>query len=201
MPLAQVSCAVVEKGLNTLLNMDSKNHETISKFAGKSLRVTVAELPAPFVFQFNEQISVLSHKEEVDCDISLSMSTLGELQDTSQITALLKNDKLTLEGDLHLAQGFAAMLQNLDIDWEEQLSQWIGDVAAHTTIQAFKRLSSHAEHTFVSLRGLLRDSIVDEKPIAIDRSQFNQHSQQVDELRSATARLEARINQLSEVAE
>ena len=102
---------------------------------------------------------------------------------------------------MHLAQGFAAMLQNLDIDWEEQLSQWVGDVAAHTTMQAFKRLSSHAEHTFDSLRELLRDSIVDEKPIAIDRSQFNQHCQQVDELRSATARLEARINQLSEVAE
>jgi len=40
---------------------------------------------------------------------------------------------IKLEGDLHVGQQFKKILDDMQIDWEELLSQPVGDIAAHHT--------------------------------------------------------------------
>ncbi|MEZ9856699.1 SCP2 domain-containing protein, partial [Vibrio breoganii] len=91
------------------------------------------ELNKTLTFVFSQQIDVLSEYEgQPDCYLSLNLSVLPELREQSNITKLIKQDKLILEGDIQLAQKFAQLMTDCKPDLEEWLSRVTGDVVAHT---------------------------------------------------------------------
>lgn len=201
MPLPQLACAIVEKSINQILSLDPKSDKRIQALNGKSIRLQLDELATPLVFVFSSDITVMSHNEEVDCELILSIATAMSLKDTHQITKLLKNDSLQLNGDIQVAQAFASLVQSLDIDWEEQLSKSLGDVASHNAFQFFTTVKERVATDVRWLRNVGKDAIINERPIAISQTQIDNFTLQVNQLRSDSARLEARIKQLLEVTE
>lgn len=117
---------------NHLLGLDGASSARLQKVAGKRLRVTLTELGKPLTLQASEQGVLLSwvDADSVDCHIITRLAVLPELQDSANITRLIKADALDIEGDPMLAQQFSQLFVALDIDWEEQMSQRIGDVSA-----------------------------------------------------------------------
>ncbi len=75
------------------------------------------------------------YEGQPDCYLSLNLSALPELREQSNITKLIKQDKLILEGDIQLAQKFAQLMTDCKPDLEEWLSRVTGDVVAHTLVQ------------------------------------------------------------------
>ncbi|MCV5224257.1 SCP2 sterol-binding domain-containing protein, partial [Escherichia coli] len=74
------------------------------------------------------------------CYLSLNLSVLPELRDQANITRLIKQDKLELEGDIQLAQKFSQLMTDCKPDIEEWLSRVTGDVVAHTLVQGTKNV-------------------------------------------------------------
>ncbi|MFQ3236406.1 MAG: ubiquinone biosynthesis protein UbiJ [Paraglaciecola sp.] len=210
MPFAQLLSAGIEFSLNQLLRLDPDSSPKLKKLAGKQLQVSVRELPWPLLFSFSEQIDVMvlpaSETDSplpdevanliVDCHISLALETLGELRDSSKISQLIQQNKLTLEGDILVAQSFSSLLKELDIDWEEQLSRYTGDVVAHQTFTSIKSLFFAAEQQLQNFGQQLSHHLTEEKAIAAAKPAVDEFCEQVNELRSAVERLDARLSLL-----
>lgn len=79
-----------------------------------------------------------NYEGQPDCYLSLNLSVLPELRDQANITRLIKQDKLELEGDIQLAQKFSQLMTDCKPDIEEWLSRVTGDVVAHTLVQGTK---------------------------------------------------------------
>ena len=141
MPFDPLVTAVIETSLNTLVNDDPDLVRRLSRLKGQIIQVNLKELNKTLTFVFSQQIDVLADYEgQPDCYLSLNLSVLPELREQSNITKLIKQDKLILEGDIQLAQKFAQLMTDCKPDIEEWLSRVTGDVVAHTLVQGVKNV-------------------------------------------------------------
>jgi ubiquinone biosynthesis protein UbiJ len=203
MPFAQLMTSGIELAMNQLLKLDDDSQQRLKKLAGKSLQVTIKELPWPLLFTFSDQIDVRAVitpdndiepiSEPVDCLIELNLETLPKLRDSSQLTQLIQQKKLNLIGDIYVAQTFSALLKDLDIDWEEQLSGYTGDVVAHQTFSSMRALFDTAKKQIEKGAIELGEHLTQSNSIAVKPSEMMGFSRGVTRLRSATERLSARI--------
>ncbi len=196
-PVKVLCCGAIETALNQLLNDD--NRALLKRMQGKVLQVTLNELSLTLTFVFSQRIDVLGEYEGTpDCQLSLNLSVLPQLQQQSQITRLIKQDKLDVEGDLQLAQQFAELLKALKPDWEELLSKYTGDVVAHTIISGGKHQLEQFKAWLKVREQDLAEVITEEWKLAPGPLEVAHFCDQVDDLRSAQAKLDARIEQLTD---
>ncbi|MFQ2369605.1 ubiquinone biosynthesis accessory factor UbiJ [Aeromonas enteropelogenes] len=143
MPMDAMVTAVIETSLNRLLELDKQSPERLRKLTGKVLKLELRELkPLWFVFS-DRRLDVLARYEgEADAVLSLSLTALSLLKDPSALTRYIREEKLDLSGDPQLVQAFSVLLGELDIDWEEELSRYTGDVMAHTLLRGARQARS-----------------------------------------------------------
>jgi ubiquinone biosynthesis protein UbiJ len=202
MPFAQLITSAIEVGINQLLQLDPDSQIRLKKLAGKTLQVKVTELPWPVLFSFSQQIDVQTvipllqdepAASPADCLIELDFEILPKLQDSSQLTRLIQQKKLNLVGDIYVAQTFSSLIKELDIDWEEQLSKYTGDVMAHQTFTTMRSVFDSAKNNLEQAANDLGVMLTQPNSVAVTTSDINQFSENVSELRSAAERLSARL--------
>lgn len=199
MPGAQLLSSGLERILNTLLQLDPDSQAKLRKLQGRNLQVRVRELPWPLIFHFSEQISlgtVLPEEPKTappDCLIELNLDTLPLLQDSSQLSALIQQQKLILVGDIYVAQSFSNLIKELEIDWEEQLAKFTGDVVAHQTFSSVKAALAEGMDFVQQSRDRWSERLTKEGAVGINQATLDQFSDEVVKLRSATDRLAARL--------
>lgn len=203
MPTPQVLHAIAENIINPLILLDDHSTGRLKKLKGQRLVIYLDELSWPVELAFENAITI--HQFDLDwqqanqrdadneCRLKLSLSTLSELQDSRQITRLIREHKLDLEGDMHIAQRVSTLFQELNIDWEEVLAQKVGDVAAYQIVKSSKKAKFQIKKQLEMAGDTLAALLIDEKKLAAHKLQVIHFGDQVTDLRDATERLEARI--------
>lgn len=201
MPFDPLVTAVIETSLNTFVNDDPALVRRLSRLKGQIIQVHLKELNKTLTFVFSQQIDVLSEYEgQPDCYLSLNLSVLPELREQSNITKLIKQDKLILEGDIQLAQKFAQLMTDCKPDLEEWLSRVTGDVVAHTLVQGVKNVGGLVAKQATKHQNHLAQVLTEEWKIAPAPLEVAHFCDQVDDVKSSAARLEAKLNALLEKA-
>ncbi|MFS1909348.1 SCP2 domain-containing protein [Vibrio lentus] len=201
MPFDPLVTAVIETSLNTFVNDDPALVRRLSRLKGQIIQVNLKELNKTLTFVFSQQIDVLSDYEgQPDCYLSLNLSVLPELREQSNITKLIKQDKLILEGDIQLAQKFAQLTTDCKPDLEEWLSRVTGDVVAHTLVQGVKNVGGLVAKQATKHQNHLAQVLTEEWKIAPAPLEVAHFCDQVDDVKSSAARLEAKLNALLEKA-
>ncbi|MCB5361755.1 SCP2 domain-containing protein [Vibrio sp. 10N.222.54.F12] len=201
MPFDPLVTAVIETSLNTFVNDDPALVRRLSRLKGQIIQVNLKELNKTLTFVFSQQIDVLSDYEgQPDCYLSLNLSVLPELREQSNITKLIKQDKLILEGDIQLAQKFAQLMTDCKPDLEEWLSRVTGDVVAHTLVQGVKNVGGLVAKQATKHQNHLAQVLTEEWKIAPAPLEVAHFCDQVDDVKSSAARLEAKLNALLEKA-
>ncbi|MFA0695336.1 MULTISPECIES: SCP2 domain-containing protein [unclassified Vibrio] len=201
MPFDPLVTAVIETSLNTFVNDDPALVRRLSRLKGQIIQVNLKELNKTLTFVFSQQIDVLSEYEgQPDCYLSLNLSVLPELREQSNITKLIKQDKLILEGDIQLAQKFAQLMTDCKPDLEEWLSRVTGDVVAHTLMQGVKNVGGFVAKQATKHQNHVAQVLTEEWKIAPAPLEVAHFCDQVDDVKSSAARLEAKLNALLEKA-
>jgi ubiquinone biosynthesis accessory factor UbiJ len=199
--MAQFLSANVERLLNHVIGLDPDSQARLKKLQGKSLQVRLRELPWPILLQFSQRID-LSIVEQPDdlvkasCMLELNIETLQQLRDSSKLTQLIQEQKLILVGDMYVAQSVSSLFQELDIDWEEELSQYVGDVLAHQTFVGARSMLREAKKQIETGRSKLSAHLLHADGLAVGALELAHFSDEVDQLRSASERLSARLLRL-----
>lgn len=103
---------------------------------------------------------------------------------------------ITIEGDAAVGRQFQTALARLDIDWEEWLSQWIGDAAAHQFGRFWRGFQSWGRQAGAILRRDGGEYLQRELRVLPPRPAVERFLSAVDALREDTDRLAARIERL-----
>lgn len=108
----------------------------------------------------------------------------------------LGSGELQISGDIELGQSFKKILDQIEIDWEEQSSDYLGDILAHklaSVARGVHRWQKQARET------LIRDVVEyfqEERRDLPQRSEVDGFLQAVDDLCADTERLQARLQRL-----
>ena len=198
--VSQVLASTLEVVINKALALSSTD-SSLEKLTQKTLTLMLEELGFPLSFTVCNvvtppQIIVTALTEHADCTISTSLSTLRELKAEQQITELIKQNKLDLTGDIKVAQKFAGLAENLDIDWQSELANYIGDIPTYKLTQLGQKLSSKIQFATKQIKADASEYIVHEKRLVVTRSQVEQFNQQVSEIKNQVDDISQRISRL-----
>ncbi|WP_440875136.1 ubiquinone biosynthesis accessory factor UbiJ [Thalassotalea sp. PLHSN55] len=198
----QLLCAAIEKIIATALDLNQRGSEQLGALEQKTLALSLAELG--FVLKFtvnNEHIMVTSvidpiSGELADCHISTSVKTVIELKKEQQLTELIKEDKLSLTGDIKIAQQFARIGETLNIDWRSELAKHIGDIPTYQLERFGQFVFNKLNFAVKQIQADASEYVVHEQRLVVTASQINHFNQQVTQVEHQTQQLATRLEQL-----
>ena len=187
-----------QKLLAPTLQNDPVTQEKLSKLSGKVIAFHLKKLNQTVYFLPSEHgLKIESDAtESVDVTIRAKPSTVLKIARDGVNEAKLDAGELEIEGDAITGQHFAALLNELNIDWEELLSQRIGDVPAHILASGVSKLMEWSKDTHATMKKNMAEYLVEEARLAASSIAVEKYLDQVDELRDDVARLSARVAQL-----
>ncbi|EGR0233103.1 SCP-2 sterol transfer family protein [Vibrio vulnificus] len=201
MPFEPLMTAVIETSLNVLVKDNPDLEKRLLRLKGQVIQVHLQEVNKTLTFIFSQQIDVLANYEgQPDCYLSLKLAVLPDLKEQANITKLIKQDKLILEGDIQLAQKFAQLISDAKPDVEEWVSRVTGDVVAHSLAQGVKNVGGFVGRQAKKQQHHLAQVITEEWRLAPGPLEVAYFCDQVDDAKSDLARLEARLQKLLEKA-
>jgi ubiquinone biosynthesis protein UbiJ len=108
----------------------------------------------------------------------------------------VQSDDYRLEGDAELAASVGKVLQQLEWEYEEDLSRVIGDIPAQQLVSFGKRAVNEGRRQAESLAGMLAEYWLEEQPLIAKKRHLEEFSVEVDTLRNDVDRLAKRLEKL-----
>lgn len=200
-PLPGLLAASMEAAINRLLASDENSGERLNKLDGRRVRLQLEDLAITLDFLFSPyRVEVsLDTEPEADTVISGSMPALFAM-------AMPDEDgrwggpgsRVKISGDATLARDVERVFSRLDPDWEAGLAQFTGDVVGHQLASGLKRFAAGLKSTGDNLQQLAAEYLLDDKSPLAQPAEQQRFADEVDRLREATDRLEARVRILAE---
>lgn len=198
--LPQLLCAVAEKTMARLIAMDPHAAGRLSRLHGKQLSFRLREWPVTLVLSANTRgILFNQHDEATDCAIATDLASLRLLRDPSQLTRLIKADALQIDGDIQVAQQYSHFFQQLDPDWQQTLSAYVGDAAAHKIALSLKQMHQYLSNKTAALQQLSTELAQDELQLTPTATEMAQFSSAVSELAAKADVMQQQLQALQEL--
>lgn len=195
--LQQVLMSSIELLINKVLSLNI-NPVELAALEQKTLTITLSELSFPVSLTVsNNKVIVTGLTERADCTINTSIKTLQALKAEQPLTELIKQNKLDVTGDIKVAQQFTHFVEGLNIDWESELANHIGDVPTHKLVQLSKQVANKIKFSAQQIKADASEYIVHEKRLVVTRSQIEDFNQQVSQVSNRVDLITQRIQALT----
>lgn len=199
--LGQALCLPWELAINQALAHDPATLASLRPLSGRLLCICVPAVTRLYVRLLPEGISISlgSHDEQadaVDLQLTGSMADFAALASARDKSTALMGSQILLDGDTDLASRLSRIAAQIDIDWEAMLEPLTGGLLAHQLGESMRSLLQWGRESGRTLRTATRDYVQDEVELVTPAPLLEQFAAGVDELRLATDRLEARVQQL-----
>jgi len=191
--------AGVETGLNRVLRLDGTVLSRLQALSGKVIAVQcqnpVLEL---FILPSGDGLQLAAQwHAPADCTLTAPAASLARLALSREKTAVLHRPEVSLEGDSAVLLQLAGILQDLELDWEYELSRWLGPVATTLLAGHLRSRVNLASHGAASLKQNLADYLAEESRTLVGQREADARFAELDQLKLALDRLEARIERLT----
>ena len=190
--------AGLESALNSALRLDPAAIKKLDRFSGKIIAIELQGLALTlYLLPGADGISLMSQYDaEPDTILSGTPLAMAKMALGPDAGKVLFAGEVTIRGDVETGQGFKRLLDELDIDWEEQLARYTGDIAAHKLGHIFRATAAWGQHAFSLLGQDATEYFQQEGQDLPVPAAVRQFMHEVDELRDDVARLETRVARL-----
>ncbi|ALE90095.1 ubiquinone biosynthesis accessory factor UbiJ [Pseudomonas versuta] len=190
--------ASVENGVNRILRLDSTAMARLQPLTGKVIAVECAAPPLQlFILPSDEGLLLATQwAADADCTLRAPASSLLRLVLSKDKTAVLHSPEVDLEGDSHALMALAQVLQDLELDWEYELSRWLGPVATALVGGHLRSRANWYQQGFASLNQNLAEYLSEEARTLVGQREAQARFDELDQLKLDLDRLEARFERL-----
>jgi ubiquinone biosynthesis protein UbiJ len=193
--------ASAEHGINRVLRMDSTALPRLDRLSGKVIAV---ECTSPafhlFILPSDEGLMLAAHWDAgADCTLRAPAASLMRLALSKDKTAVLHSPEVELDGESAVLLELAGVLQDLDLDWEYELSRWLGPVASPLIGGHLRSRASWTRDTVSSLSHNLAEYLSEESRALVGKREAEARFAEVDQAKQDLERLEARFERLAQL--
>jgi len=194
----QAVCATIEGSLSYLLSKSTYDESAMNKIIDKRLQVIVSDLGLNLCLQASSHgVLVTALEEHANCTITTSIKSLNELKQGGSLTQLIKEDQLDIEGDLKVAQQYAALFESISFDIASEIAKQIGDVPTHLLSKAAKSGLKKAQFAKQQISEDASQWLVHEKKLLPTSFELNDFAKDVEMVSQAFEQLQARFDNLT----
>ena len=194
-------------GTNHVLNLESEQREAFAPLAGASLQIVLLPIAFPIALYFTEKAIDVQLPPEplvddaVDCTVKVALSAIDKIRDTSQLTALIKADKLDIQGDLGVLQKLSAAMQQVSLSWESVLVPVLGDSLTAHLLNFHEARFAEFKQSVEAIQITLAEGLIEEKKLIAPAIFVADYCDEVSQLRIDTDRFQARLKRLEQQRE
>ncbi len=195
---------VLLQALQPLLSILNRNiqettpaRDLCRQLSGSNIAIRVRNTALAASFTVDDATLQLSPDIDDDADVVIdgSLFTLARLAGGAGQSSI-RDGSLEFSGDAEIADQFQRLLILARPDAEEELSQVIGDVAAHRLAETARGVMRWRREAHKTMGANIREYLQEESRDAPSRYEVDRFSGAVNKLRDDVARLEARLNLL-----
>jgi len=128
--------------------------------------------------------------DKYDAEIKLSISSAIELMRGN------KKADIEIKGDIEFATVMSNLLRDVEWDYEDDLSEIIGDIPAYHLVKFGKKVVTTTKETSFNIADTFKEYWLEEKPLIAKKRLVEQFNNEVDRLRFDVDRLELRLKKL-----
>ena len=177
--------------LNHLLEREEWARRKLAPFAGESVELRAAPLPA-LRFTVLAGGRVEAGGESTALTVKLKPGALAALARGEE--HLMR--EVEVSGNARLAAEVMVLVRYLRWDPEEDLSAVIGDIAAHRAVQTARAFAAWQLDAAGRIGGALADYFAEEKRVLVRRPDLRAFAGEVADLRDAVERLAKRVERI-----
>jgi ubiquinone biosynthesis protein UbiJ len=200
MTIKPLVMSALETALNKYISLDEDVSLFLKPLVGKVIAITITPFnetiylcPSDNIIQF---IDV--YEETVDTTLTGSLSALGLMSLSNTPARSFFSGDVAITGDLAVGQQFQKLFDQLEIDLEEQVSKYTGDVVAHRVGNFFRSAHNWHQESINSIKLNVAEFLQDESKDLPPEPEINIFTQQVDQLKEDVERTEAKIQRLND---
>jgi ubiquinone biosynthesis accessory factor UbiJ len=189
---------ILERLLTQLLSLDRDVAELLVPLSGKVIAVNFQPIDQTIFFCPTDQGIQLvgDYYGDVDTHIEGSVTTMALMTfNTTSMRSIFTGD-LKISGDMAVGRNFQRFFKQLDPDFEERLSQYTGDIAAHQLGNVVRSSFRYKRDALKTLQLNMTEFLQDETQDTPSGPEVDVFFKQVDDLRSDFDRLVLRVNRL-----
>lgn len=198
--LLRALLAGIEHGLNRVLRMDSTALPRLSRLAGKVIAIDCRDPSLRlFVIPSDEGLMLAQHwAADADCTLRAPATSLMRLALSRDKTAVLHGPDVELDGDSGILLELAGVLQDLELDWEYEVSRWLGPVGSQLVGGHLRNQARWTRDNFASLGQSLADYLSEESRAFVGKHEAEARFAELDQIKLDLERLEARVARLAQ---
>lgn len=193
--IAAVLAPAIERALNQALADSSTTARDLQQLNGKVIALELKELPLKLWFLADKNRLAVRAAYAGKPDITIRTSSFALLE-AARKRGQAPPRGIELNGDAETAQTFSRLLKQADLDWEEPLSRYVGDIAAHQIGRLARRLLRWGQDAGARFGEDLAEYLVYERSALPPRHEIVAFLDEVDRLRSDVDRLAAQLERL-----
>ena len=189
----------LESAVNRYLLLDPAAGDRLAGLEGRVIALELRGLDLMLVFRVQGQGIAFIDEPGLTPDTVLRGTPLGITRlglGRGNATGTLFSGDVEIAGDVETGQAFKAVLDAIDIDWEEQLSRLTGDLLAHQMGNAARHAGSWLDHARLTLERDLSEYLQEELRVVPTRIEIENFIEDIGRLGMDTDRLEARLRRL-----
>ena len=201
MTIKPLLIGALEATLNQYLALDQDSGYFLTPLVGKVIAVTVLPFDETiYLCPTTDSIQCLDQfPEPADTRLSGSLWALGLMGLSSTPMRSVFSGEVKIEGDMQTGRKFQELFAKLDIDLEEKLSQFTGDIIAHKLANFFRAGQSWSKDSLETFKMNATEFLQEETRDLPSAPEVDIYYAQVDELRTDFDRLQSRIDRLENI--
>lgn len=201
-PIVQQAAPALEKAINLALSMDPSSQKRLKPLEGCILQIYFTAAKRSIFFKAEKgNVVLLGNHDSPSVVLSGKMIAFVKLAYLSDKQQLFRDKEIELAGDAVRAQQIQHFMANINIDWEALLAEVIGDVPAHVLGTSIRQGIGWGKSLTSTFLTDLEEFVKYEVRLLPSKALAVRQFDAIDQLRSATDRLEARIKSLVKAAE
>lgn len=196
---------LAESALNRLLRLDPEFLEALEPLQDRILSIEFSGIEKTVYVQLGvEGVTLLQDRDfealrpqrNVDISFRGSPPAMLRMINAMRRGASVVGEDVQITGDLSLLECLKRAFQRIDIDLEELLSRYVGDVAAHEAGRVARAVRDWGQRTRETLMADAGEYLVEELRVSPPAIELEDFAADVDRLRDDVERLEKRIARL-----
>lgn len=187
----------LQAAIRRALEFDPDTRARIRSLDGRTVEISLTGIERRVQVVIEGEEVLLSGPGDGRPDLRLTGSPIAFARYvTAPDRVELTDSGINIEGDVGLAQRFVGVLREIDVDWEEWASRYVGDVAAYRAGRVAESLRDWVRNSGRQLQQDVVEYLQEEARLLAPRERVTRFMNDVDELRSDVERLAQRVKRL-----
>lgn len=203
MSAVQFITAAMEDAANRILRLDSETLQRLGELDGKVVCLQYRQASEPqspltwYVLPSEGGLRLVrDYDGQADVTITGNLPAFARLMAGDSASAMFASAEMQIRGDMELGQRFQRIMREMEIDWEEHASRYVGDILAHKLGNLLRGMHTWQAQARENLSRDLVEYLQEESLLLPWREGVEAFMRGVDTLRGDIDRLEKRVQRL-----